>query len=184
MTDSKQQPSRKRKFYLIYFTCLLAFSASAAEVIPRLTGHHPWVVKPADIRVDPGGRLYRANPTLGFSHLPGQFKITLNGAYTYTTTNLSNTLRITHPLNTYPAPAGKKEIWIFGDSITYGQSVNDEDTFSWLLQFEQLYHKEDDDVDTTEFVKVVVHRNLQQEHSLTSWAQEDCGDDSETAQNR
>jgi hypothetical protein len=46
------------------------------------------------------------------------------------------------------------------------------------------YHKEDDDVDTTEFVKVVVHRNLQQEHSLTSWAQEDCGDDSETAKNR
>jgi cystatin-like protein len=41
------------------------------------------------------------------------------------------------------------------------------------------YHKEDDDVDATEFVKVVVHRNLQQEHSLTSWVQENCGDDSE-----
>jgi hypothetical protein len=40
------------------------------------------------------------------------------------------------------------------------------------------YHKEDDDVDATEFVKVVVHRNLQQEHSLMNWAQEDCGDDS------
>jgi hypothetical protein len=41
------------------------------------------------------------------------------------------------------------------------------------------YHKEDDDVDTTEFVKVVVHRDLQQEHSLTSWTQENCGDDSD-----
>lgn len=41
------------------------------------------------------------------------------------------------------------------------------------------YHKEDDDVDTTEFVKAVIHRNLQQEYSLTSWAQENCGDDSE-----
>jgi hypothetical protein len=41
------------------------------------------------------------------------------------------------------------------------------------------YRKEGDDEDTTEFVKVVVHRNLQQEHSLTSWAQENCGDDSE-----
>lgn len=39
------------------------------------------------------------------------------------------------------------------------------------------YHKEDDDVDATEFVKVVVHRNLQQEFSLLSWAQEDCGSD-------
>jgi len=41
------------------------------------------------------------------------------------------------------------------------------------------YHKEDDDVDTTEFVKVVVHRNLQQEHSLTTCVQENCGDDGE-----
>ena len=40
------------------------------------------------------------------------------------------------------------------------------------------YHKEDDDVDTTEFVKTLVHRDLQQEFSLTSWAQENCGDDS------
>jgi hypothetical protein len=39
------------------------------------------------------------------------------------------------------------------------------------------YHKEDDDVDTTEFVPVVVYRNLQKEYSLTSWAQEKCGED-------
>lgn len=45
------------------------------------------------------------------------------------------------------------------------------------------YHKEDDDVDATEFVKVVVNRNLQQEFSLISWAQEDCGDNSETGRN-
>jgi hypothetical protein len=41
------------------------------------------------------------------------------------------------------------------------------------------YRKEGDDEDTSEFVKVVVHRNLQQEHSLTSWVQENCGDDSQ-----
>lgn len=47
------------------------------------------------------------------------------------------------------------------------------------------YHKEDDDVDTTEFVKTVVHRDLKQEHSLTSWAQENCGEDAgQTGQNR
>jgi hypothetical protein len=45
------------------------------------------------------------------------------------------------------------------------------------------YHKEDDDVETTEFVRVVVYRNLQKVYSLTSWAQEDCGeDDGQTAQ--
>ncbi len=41
------------------------------------------------------------------------------------------------------------------------------------------YHKQDDDVDTTEFVKVIVHRNLQQEFSLTSWTEEQCSSDSE-----
>jgi hypothetical protein len=39
------------------------------------------------------------------------------------------------------------------------------------------YHKQDDDVDTTEFVRVVVSRNLQNQHSLTSWTEENCGDD-------
>ncbi len=39
------------------------------------------------------------------------------------------------------------------------------------------YHKQDDDVDTTEFVRVVVYRNLQNVYSLTSWTAENCGED-------
>jgi len=39
------------------------------------------------------------------------------------------------------------------------------------------YHKQDDDVDTTEFVRVVVNRNLQKEFSLSSWTEENCGED-------
>ena len=41
------------------------------------------------------------------------------------------------------------------------------------------YRKQDDDVDTTEFVRVIVYRNLQNQYSLTSWTEENCGDDSE-----
>src|SRR5262252_4621258 len=41
------------------------------------------------------------------------------------------------------------------------------------------YHKQDDDVDTTEFVRVVVNRSLQNQYSLTSWTEENCGDDGE-----
>src|SRR6266849_6813033 len=41
------------------------------------------------------------------------------------------------------------------------------------------YHKQDDDVDTTEFVRAVVYQNLKREYSLTSWAQENCAEDSE-----
>ena len=37
-------------------------------------------------------------------------------------------------------------------------------------------HKADDDAETTESVRVVVYRNLQNQYSLTSWTEEDCGD--------
>jgi hypothetical protein len=46
------------------------------------------------------------------------------------------------------------------------------------------YHKQDDDVDTTEFVRVVVYRNLQNQYSLTSWTEENCGDDSDAMASR
>ncbi|HVS80572.1 MAG TPA: hypothetical protein VHE60_02430 [Pyrinomonadaceae bacterium] len=48
-------------------------------------------------------------------------------------THLSYGLRITHPLSTYPGKP-KKEIWIFGCSLTHGWSLNDEQTYPWLVQ--------------------------------------------------
>jgi hypothetical protein len=41
------------------------------------------------------------------------------------------------------------------------------------------YHKQDDDVDTTELVRVVVYRSLQNQYQLTSWTEEKCSDDGE-----
>ena len=47
------------------------------------------------------------------------------------------------------------------------------------------HRKEGDDEDTVEFVRVVVYRNLQKAYSLTSWVQENCGEDAgQTAENR
>jgi len=40
------------------------------------------------------------------------------------------------------------------------------------------YHKADDDAETTESVRVVVFRSLQNQYSLTSWTEENCGADS------
>ena len=45
------------------------------------------------------------------------------------------------------------------------------------------YHKQDDDVDATEFVRVVVFRSLQNQYSLTIWTEENCGEDSGTVTN-
>jgi hypothetical protein len=43
------------------------------------------------------------------------------------------------------------------------------------------YRKQDEDADTTQFVRVVVFRNLQKEYSLTSWTEEECSKDGDPA---
>lgn len=129
-------PSRLKKlfFYFVSYTVILILLFSCAEAIARLKGFQPWKVNQAQIAIEPGGRFFTAHPTLGYTHLPGQFKVTLGGSYTFKATNLDNTLRVTHPLDTYGADDARKQIWILGDSITYGWSVNDEDAYPWLLQ--------------------------------------------------
>lgn len=104
-----------------------------AEGAARIIGYRPWVITPLDVVVEPGGRLYSPHPVLGYTALPGNFKVTINGQYSFNITNLDNTLRATHPLAASSAK-DKTGIWIFGDSITYGWSVNDKDTYAWLLQ--------------------------------------------------
>jgi hypothetical protein len=126
---------KKLLFYLLYFTAAPLLILFFAEVTARLIGYKAWnPEQPRTITVEPGGKFFMKHPALGYTHIPGQFKITLSGAYTFRVTNLENTLRITHPLNTYHAEGAKPQIWIFGDSITYGESVNDEETYPWLLQ--------------------------------------------------
>lgn len=120
-------------FRLIYFPLATVLIFSLAEVSARIIGYRPWVTTQLDIVVEPGGKLYAPNPILGYTALPGTFKVTTDGSYSFNITNLDNTLRVTHPL-TSPSPKTKTGIWIFGDSITYGWSVNDKDTYPWLLQ--------------------------------------------------
>jgi hypothetical protein len=120
-------------FYVIYYPSIVLLIFSLAEAAARVMGFRPWAKTKTDIVVEPGGRFFRSHPTLGYTPLPGTFKVTLSGSYFFNATNLDNTHRVTHPLNTYPGRA-KKSIWIFGDSITYGQSVDDAQTYCWLLQ--------------------------------------------------
>ncbi len=105
-----------------------------SEIILRLKGLRPWSVHNVVMKVSPGGRFFTKHPTLGYANIPGEFTVTLADGYSFKVTNLPNTLRATHPLSTYGAPGQKEEIWIFGCSLTYGWSLNDPETFPWLLQ--------------------------------------------------
>lgn len=125
---------RKRLWFRVpYFVSLVLFAAFVAEVGARIKGFRPWREPQFNVVVEPGGRFYKLHPTLGYSSIPGKFKVTLDGTYTFEATNLDNSLRVTRPPGDRPA-SGRKGIWIFGDSITYGWSVSDQDTYCWLLQ--------------------------------------------------
>ena len=123
------------KGVITYCIFLIIVSLVFSEVLLRILKYAPWTLWSINVSVEPGNKFFIKHHTLGYTHLPGKFKVTLNDtSYSFNVTNLSNTLSITHPLNTYPADPRKKEIWIFGCSITQGWSVNDEDTYPWIVQ--------------------------------------------------
>ncbi len=76
-----------------------------------------------------------ASTLLSVIHIiPGHFTVTLGTGYAFKVTHLPTTLRITHSADGYETPRAKEEIWLFGCSFTHGWTVNDEQTYPWLLQ--------------------------------------------------
>lgn len=145
-------PSRGTLFalYSVYLLALLLVFLGAAEAIVRARGYKPWQAENASvssIQIEPGGKFFQTHPLLGYSHIPGRFAVSVarppsgsdaatdNQRLRFSVTHLPNGLRVTHPLETYgtrPAPDG--DIWIFGCSFTHGWTVNDDQTYPWLLQ--------------------------------------------------
>lgn len=103
------------------------------EIVARMSGFKPFSAQPTDVRVEPGGKLFRALPEGGFSHFPGAFKVTLPTGYQFHVTHGTNGLRITHPPLVSDAKP-RPELWIMGCSLTHGWSLNDEDTYPWRVQ--------------------------------------------------
>jgi hypothetical protein len=60
--------------------------------------------------------------------------VTLPNGYAFRVTHLPNTLRVPYPLATDAHARSKPEIWLFGCSFTHGWSLNDEETYPWVLQ--------------------------------------------------
>ncbi|MFS8117852.1 MAG: SGNH/GDSL hydrolase family protein [Microcoleus sp.] len=119
---------------ITYLIFPILLSVTTAEVALRVAGYKPWQIENVDVAVEPKGNFFTKDSELGYKHLPGKFKVTLNGNYSFNATHLNNSLRITHPLNTYNKSSTKPEIWILGCSFTYGWSLNDNETYAWLLQ--------------------------------------------------
>jgi hypothetical protein len=106
----------------------------AGEFALRLAGYQPWRVIESNVAAKSGDHFFAEHPTLGFTQLPGEFEISLTDDYEFRATNLSGGLRATHPVDASDSEEKKDEIWIFGGSVTYGWSLDDEETYPWLLQ--------------------------------------------------
>jgi hypothetical protein len=133
-TPVSATPRRKRLLFIAVAVALaLLVAALVGEVVARMADFKPFAPQPADIRVEPGGKLFRALPEGGFAHLPGEFKVTLPTGYNFRVTHGTNGLRATHP-PLAPDAKPRPELWILGCSLTHGWSLDDEDTYPWRVQ--------------------------------------------------
>ncbi|MEM9821603.1 MAG: SGNH/GDSL hydrolase family protein [Bacteroidota bacterium] len=93
-----------------------------------------------DIVVQPQGKFFQPDSLLGYKHLSGTYEVTLKQALHFTAHHHPSTLRRSHSDHQALDPAAP-QLWFFGCSFTYGWSINDEDTFSWLLQKKMPEHR-------------------------------------------
>ena len=103
------------------------------EVALRVTGQMPWQPSGQNPYVEGGGKAFLKHATLGYTHVPGKMTFTLWDGYTFTVTHGPDTLRITRPADSPKNVSALEEIWVFGCSFTHGWSVNDDETYPWLL---------------------------------------------------
>lgn len=119
---------------LTRFALALTLALIVGEGLLRWGGRQPADrVRPDfPLVVNPGGRLYRADPVLGFAHLPGRYELEFPGVPGWSMNHDDEGLRRTRPEKA-PIPAGPRVV-VCGDSWTHGFGVNDEETLVWRLQ--------------------------------------------------
>lgn len=101
------------------------------EGVLRLTRELPWHPDLVPFRVEPGGKLYEDDPELGYRLKSGHFTVFMADGLPVESTHWSGPERATAPR---AKESSNPEIWIFGCSYTYGWSVQDSETFPWLVQ--------------------------------------------------
>jgi hypothetical protein len=135
MRGASPHPRRRFswKFYALYCALIFLVVALAAEGALRLHGVRPWEVRAPQLLVEPGGRLYRADPELGYAMLPGRYRVRFASGHSFSVTHDEDGHRLTRP-GTLPQPDLRPQVWLLGGSFTYGWAIDDEASFPWQLQ--------------------------------------------------
>lgn len=135
-TSIKQISLTKRLFFYLISYIILSFSLFLfTETILRLLDYNAWIPQKTSDIIQPGGTIYSVDSLLGYKLKSGNYQINFpETKYTWTATHSPKGQRITHPQSLSNNYENRKEIWILGCSITYGWSINDNETYPWLLQ--------------------------------------------------
>jgi hypothetical protein len=115
-------------------TASIVLSLGFAEAALRLGGFHPYRPARPRIAIEPGGLLTAPDPVLGFTYIPGRFRVTFDNGDSWMTTHRPDTLRITRPDGDGRASRRRPGLWIFGCSFVHGWGLNDDETLPWKLQ--------------------------------------------------
>jgi len=126
--------SKKVVISLVTAVVLAVLLFAFCEVVLRLLGEQVLHTEPVNVVVEPGGRLFAAHPALGYSHLPGTYRVTVRDSLSFTVTHRDDGLRITRPLDAAPPARGTPQLWVLGGSLTHGWTVEDDEAYPWLLQ--------------------------------------------------
>lgn len=112
---------------------ILLVLLSLVEIVLRSMKFETYPGPKPHIVVQPGGKFFQKDSLLGYKQRAGKYKVELRRNYEFTTHHDAETLRITSPI-TQEETKENPEIWILGCSFTHGWSINDEETFAWILQ--------------------------------------------------
>lgn len=128
-------PKRRASFWIKYLTIATVASLVIMEVAVRMLGYSPWNPDTrVNIQIEPGSQLFQKDSLLGYRHIAGSYHVTLPTGLEFDLTNDEATNRITRPTDSYLEDAPRPEVWIFGGSFVEGWSIEDYETFPWLLQ--------------------------------------------------
>jgi hypothetical protein len=108
----------------------------SAEFVARVLGPGPYVPpRRANYqKIEPAGSLFVPDPRLGYKFAPGEYRVTISHDYIFNITHLADGRRATGPKGALPGRPTGTSIWILGASIVHGWSVNDDETFPWLVR--------------------------------------------------
>ena len=125
---------KKIKSFLVSILVMCAITLLLGELAFRIIGKSGHTIKEISTVIEPGNTFYQIDSTLGYKHISGDFTVHLSDSFSWNTTHLKTSRRITKPLNQYKIDQDKPSIWFMGCSFTHGWSLNNNETFPWLIQ--------------------------------------------------